>query len=122
MEPTACPQPLCRALDGALRRRDGTSRSGLKVLYRSYTRFVIGPIIAALFVTVWDLYGYEFREWLPTTAFRPRSGPVELPHKRLEQISGKNTRDLESEPPPNEREPSVGADPEAEGGRRPGRG
>ena len=44
--------------------------------------FVIGPIVAALFVTVWELYGEEFRNWLPTTAFRPRSGPVELPHQR----------------------------------------
>ncbi len=44
--------------------------------------FVIGPIIAALFVTVWELYGEEFRNWLPTTAFRPRSGLVELPHQR----------------------------------------
>ena len=44
--------------------------------------FVIGPIIAALFVTVWELYGEEFRNWLPTTAFRPSSGPVELPHQR----------------------------------------
>ena len=34
--------------------------------------FVIGPIIAALFVTIWELYGEEFSEWLPTTAFIPR--------------------------------------------------
>lgn len=34
--------------------------------------FVIGPIIAALFVTVWELYGDEFSEWLPTTAFVPK--------------------------------------------------
>ena len=45
--------------------------------------FVIGPIIAALFVTVWELYGYEFKEWLPTTAFRPRDGKVEFPHHRM---------------------------------------
>jgi hypothetical protein len=41
--------------------------------------FVIGPIIAALFVTIWELYGVEFREWLPTTAFEPDSGPVKMP-------------------------------------------
>ncbi len=45
--------------------------------------FVIGPIIAALFVTVWGLYGYEFREWLPTTAFTPRKGPIDL-HSKFE--------------------------------------
>ena len=52
------------------------------LLVFGFMGFVIGPIIAALFVTVWELYGEEFRNWLPTTAFRPRSGPVELPHQR----------------------------------------
>lgn len=33
--------------------------------------FIIGPIIAALFVTVWEIYGVEFRHWLPKTAFIP---------------------------------------------------
>lgn len=47
--------------------------------------FVIGPIIAALFVTVWELYGEEFKHWLPTTAFTPRSGPVDLPHQKFEE-------------------------------------
>ncbi len=27
--------------------------------------FIIGPIVAALFVTVWDLYGVAFAPWLP---------------------------------------------------------
>ena len=27
--------------------------------------FIIGPIIAALFITVWDIYGETFREFLP---------------------------------------------------------
>jgi hypothetical protein len=27
--------------------------------------FIIGPIVAALFLTVWDLYGAAFREILP---------------------------------------------------------
>ncbi|OED34810.1 hypothetical protein AB833_31885 [Chromatiales bacterium (ex Bugula neritina AB1)] len=33
--------------------------------------FIIGPIIAALFVTIWEIYGVEFRDWLPETDFRP---------------------------------------------------
>lgn len=45
--------------------------------------FVIGPIIAALFVTIWELYGAEFSDWLPTTAFKPKSGEVVLPHQRM---------------------------------------
>jgi predicted PurR-regulated permease PerM len=32
--------------------------------------FVVGPIIAALFVTVWQIYGEVFRDWLPE---RPRA-------------------------------------------------
>lgn len=48
--------------------------------------FVIGPIIAALFVTVWELYGDEFSTWLPTTAFKPRSGDMRLPHQKLAQV------------------------------------
>lgn len=43
--------------------------------------FVIGPIIAALFVTIWSIYGEEFSEWLPTTAYSPKSGPVHTPPK-----------------------------------------
>ncbi len=45
--------------------------------------FVIGPIIAALFVTIWELYGEEFSQWLPTTAYTPLSGEVMLPRKQL---------------------------------------
>ena len=41
--------------------------------------FVIGPIIAALFVTVWELYGEEFSHWLPTSAFMPSSSRDGLP-------------------------------------------
>jgi predicted PurR-regulated permease PerM len=27
--------------------------------------FIVGPIVAALFVTVWHIYGHAFRDWLP---------------------------------------------------------
>ncbi len=37
------------------------------------TGFVVGPIVAALFVTVWHLYGAAFAAWLP----RPASEPPE---------------------------------------------
>lgn len=49
--------------------------------------FVIGPIIAALFVTMWELYGSEFSEWLPTTAFKPKSGEIILPHQRMSELT-----------------------------------
>ena len=73
--------------------------------------FVIGPIVAALFVTVWDLYGDEFSDWLPTTAFRPRGGPIELPHQRLERIGGKSTRELETDDVPHRDRPVPGERP-----------
>lgn len=38
--------------------------------------FIIGPIIAALFVTVWEIYAVEFRHWLPKTDFVPHGGAV----------------------------------------------
>jgi predicted PurR-regulated permease PerM len=31
--------------------------------------FIIGPIIAALFVTVWEIYGETFKEYLPEVKF-----------------------------------------------------
>ena len=51
------------------------------LLLFGFTGFIIGPIVAALFVTVWELYGEEFRNWLPTTAFRP-SGDFVPPHQQ----------------------------------------
>lgn len=44
--------------------------------------FVIGPIVAALFVTIWGIYGDEFSEWLPTTAYIPKSGLNDLPGQK----------------------------------------
>lgn len=56
------------------------------IMMFGFMGFVIGPIIAALFVTVWELYGVEFSEWLPTTAFKPRSGEITLPHQRMLEV------------------------------------
>jgi predicted PurR-regulated permease PerM len=41
------------------------------------TGFVVGPIVAALFVTVWDLYGEAFKDVLPEAA------PVSVPPSRV---------------------------------------
>jgi predicted PurR-regulated permease PerM len=35
------------------------------ILFFGVSGFIIGPIIAALFVTVWDIYGVVFKEFLP---------------------------------------------------------
>ncbi len=37
--------------------------------------FLVGPVIAALFVTVWDMYGVAFRDVLPAVGEGDREGP-----------------------------------------------
>ncbi len=43
--------------------------------------FIIGPIIAALFTTVWDIYGVSFREYLPATGTIGRVAPLSVPEE-----------------------------------------
>lgn len=43
--------------------------------------FIIGPIVGALFVTVWHIYGVEFSAWLPATKFRTQSDIDEAAEK-----------------------------------------
>lgn len=62
------------------------------LLMFGFMGFVIGPIIAALFVTLWELYGDEFKDWLPTSAFRPQGEPIELPHQRIERLKKAKNR------------------------------
>jgi predicted PurR-regulated permease PerM len=59
--------------------------------------FIIGPIVAALFVTVWDIYGDVFRSVLPEPPPLSRPSLASDPPPR-ESIS--------SEPPPRESIPS----------------
>ena len=65
--------------------------------------FVIGPIVAALFVTIWEIYGDEFAEWLPTTAYVPKSGPVDSPknipkrQQRKRKLAAENAQQGESD-------------------------
>ena len=44
-----------------------------------FSGFIIGPIIAALFVTVWEIYGVEFKNWLPETGFGQPDQPQDEP-------------------------------------------
>jgi predicted PurR-regulated permease PerM len=37
--------------------------------------FVIGPVVAALFLAIWELYRAEFRSFLDTDAVAEGSGP-----------------------------------------------
>jgi predicted PurR-regulated permease PerM len=57
---------------------------------------IIGPIIAALFVTVWDIYGLAFKDVLPAVAV---SGSDGKPKNSSAEILP-NDFDSEKEPPP----------------------
>jgi len=37
--------------------------------------FIVGPVLAALFVTIWDIYGHAFRDLLPADDGEPETGP-----------------------------------------------
>ena len=58
---------------------------------------IIGPIIAALFVTVWDIYGTAFKDVLPAVAI---SG------------SGSRSKDSSAEIPLNDSDAEIGPPPE----------
>ena len=50
--------------------------------------FLVGPIIAALFVTIWDIYGTEFKEQLEDS------------NKEVESVSSVQEEEDVSLPPP----------------------
>lgn len=56
--------------------------------------FIIGPIIAALFVTVWDIYGEEFKDWLPTTNFVPHSEKFASDNNATQQAELNDAEDI----------------------------
>ncbi len=41
--------------------------------------FIVGPIIAALFVSIWHIYGETFSDWLPAVPDNPGGRPGEAP-------------------------------------------
>jgi predicted PurR-regulated permease PerM len=43
--------------------------------------FIIGPIIAALFVTAWDIYGESFKDYLPDVGIRRSKTLAEAPQE-----------------------------------------
>jgi predicted PurR-regulated permease PerM len=48
---------------------------------------IVGPIVAALFVTAWDIYGHAFRGWLPA----PLVTPVVIAVPTLENTEERKT-------------------------------
>ncbi len=47
--------------------------------------FIIGPIIAALFITVWDIYGISFQDILPSVGIIADSIPENCEHEKKEE-------------------------------------
>lgn len=61
--------------------------------------FVIGPIIAALFVTVWEIYGVVFKDVLPeVSSILKRRTPIPEPHETSADESPAETDSEESRP------------------------
>lgn len=52
--------------------------------------FIIGPIIAALFVTVWDIYGETFKDYLPEVRLIKTNDAKETPKELKDK--GKNKK------------------------------
>ncbi|MGW8282004.1 MAG: AI-2E family transporter, partial [Gemmatimonadota bacterium] len=49
------------------------------LFYFGAVGFVVGPIVAALFIAVWEIYGRAFANYLPPVALPALSGVVESP-------------------------------------------
>jgi predicted PurR-regulated permease PerM len=57
-----------------------------------FTGFVVGPIVAALFVTVWDLYGMAFADILPEPDSLPSVVPPPVAGERDKSPREPSTR------------------------------
>lgn len=66
--------------------------------------FIVGPIVAALFVTVWHIYGETFQAWLPPVP--ERIGGTRIAGQRVSRKPGGEAAPGASEPPAGaDREP-----------------
>ena len=55
---------------------------------------MVGPILAALFVTIWEIYGESFKEFLPAVSYRPNpadDSPV-VPHDKQPRGAAKKKK------------------------------
>lgn len=52
--------------------------------------FIVGPILAALFVTVWEIYGVAFSDWLGPAPETARAAPPS-PERKVPAESGEET-------------------------------
>lgn len=59
--------------------------------------FIVGPIVAALFVTVWHIYGETFHAWLPPVP--ERLGHTRIAGERVSQKAGGEAAPGATEPP-----------------------
>ncbi len=50
---------------------------------------IIGPIVAALFITIWEIYGVAFKDYLPQVG-RVRPGRLSDPAPDSEKLNGNN--------------------------------
>ena len=61
--------------------------------------FIVGPIIAALFITVWEIYGHAFADYLPAPVLPQRHSEIIVEAVVEESLSLRPQP--EQSPPPN---------------------
>jgi predicted PurR-regulated permease PerM len=67
--------------------------------------FIVGPIVAALFVTVWELYGAAFADLLPPAPPAPPSVAEFTSTYPPPPVEPRRRHSIDSEPPPSEQPP-----------------
>jgi predicted PurR-regulated permease PerM len=53
------------------------------LFYFGAVGFIIGPVVAALFLTVWEIYGRAFADFLPEVVLPPLAGEIAAPDDEL---------------------------------------
>ncbi len=53
------------------------------LFYFGAVGFIIGPVVAALFLTVWEIYGRAFADYLPEVVLPPLAGEIAAPDDEL---------------------------------------
>ena len=53
------------------------------LFYFGAVGFIIGPVVAALFLTVWEIYGRAFADYLPEVVLPPLAGEIATPNDEL---------------------------------------
>jgi hypothetical protein len=79
--------------------------------------FIVGPIVAALFVTIWHIYGETFADWLPAVPITLGAAPLRGPRQGQAPRDGRDDppRGTDPDPPPEPTGPTTAPRPPGDG-------